>query len=268
MLRFACDVHTHTLFSRHAYSSIAENVGVAAEKGLELLGSTDHFSEMLFNEQTLRNFQFFQNLKVWPRTWNGVRLLRGCEADIVDVEGHLFGYDIPLDREITGAARRPTTLKDAVFAGCDYVIASVHRRDFTRDETPAKNAQMYINALEDPKVLILGHIGRSHVKFELDPVLEAARDLGKLIEINNSSLTGRNREGSIGACRRVAERCAELGCPISYGSDAHICCDIGRKNHAIELLESVGFPEELVACRSAEVFLATATAAGLEMPQF
>lgn len=263
-ISLACDVHTHTLFSRHAYSTVKEDVEAAAARGLQLLGVTDHFSEMLFTEQNIGNFQFFQNVKVWPDVWDGVRLLHGCEADIVDVDGHLFGHDVPVDAEITGQPRqRLSTLKDVVFESCDYVIASVHRRDITLDATPAQNAQMYVNALQDPKVLILGHIGRSHVRFELDPVLEAARDLGKLIEINNSSLTGRNREGSIGPCAAIARRCAELGCAVSYGSDAHICCDIGRQNHVRELLESIDFPEELVACRSADAFLAAMTHAGL-----
>ena len=267
-IRLACDVHTHTLFSRHAYSTVAEDAAAASERGLELLGVTDHFSEMLFDNPSLRNFQYFQNMELWPRIWHGVRLLHGCEADIVDTDGHLFGHDMAITEEITGTPRKPTTLKDVVFGGCDYVIASVHNRTFTLDATPAQNSQMYINALQDPKVLILGHIGRSHVKFELDPIIEAARDLGKLIEINNSSLTGRNREGSFGPCARIAERCAELGCHVSYGSDAHICCDIGRQNHTREVLESVDFPRELVACRSAEAFLAAMGRAGLAVPEF
>ena len=43
-MKLKCDVHTHTLYSRHAYSTILENVAAAKEAGLELLGSTDHFS--------------------------------------------------------------------------------------------------------------------------------------------------------------------------------------------------------------------------------
>ena len=34
-----CDTHTHTLFSKHAYSTIEENVRAAAEAGMELLFS-------------------------------------------------------------------------------------------------------------------------------------------------------------------------------------------------------------------------------------
>ena len=48
MLQNRCDTHTHTLYSRHAYSTVRENVIAARDAGLELLGITDHFSDMLF----------------------------------------------------------------------------------------------------------------------------------------------------------------------------------------------------------------------------
>ena len=34
----SCDIHTHTIFSAHAYSTIEENVYWAAERGLQVLG--------------------------------------------------------------------------------------------------------------------------------------------------------------------------------------------------------------------------------------
>ena len=96
------DVHTHTLFSRHAYSTIAENVAEAERSGLTFLGSADHFSAMLFEEQTVKNFQFFQNVRIWPRRWGGITLLRACEVDIIGLEGELFGQDIELTHNIVG----------------------------------------------------------------------------------------------------------------------------------------------------------------------
>ncbi len=256
MIRIACDVHTHTLFSRHAYSTVEEDVRAAAAQGFELLGVTDHFSCMLFEEQTLKNFQYFINMSVWPREWMGVRLFHGCEADIVDVEGHLFGWDIPVDADITEEPRRESTLKEKCLDACDYAIASIHRNDFCREATRAQNTQMYINALQDPKVLILGHVGRSSVDFELDPVIEAARDLGKLIEINESSIAEpKKAKKSLVRCEEVARRCAELGCMVSFGSDAHIAPAVGRYAHTKRLLEKIDFPQELVACSSAEKFL-------------
>jgi len=40
------DMHTHTIASVHAYSSLREMATAAKEKGLELLGITDHAPSM------------------------------------------------------------------------------------------------------------------------------------------------------------------------------------------------------------------------------
>mgnify|MGYP000775292835 CR=1 FL=1 len=36
----SCDIHTHTIFSAHAYSTIEENVYWAAERGLQAVSYT------------------------------------------------------------------------------------------------------------------------------------------------------------------------------------------------------------------------------------
>ena len=263
MLHLACDTHTHTTFSRHAYSTVEENVRAAAELLFELLGVTDHFSPMVHPEvQTgvdLRDYQHFLNFEVWPKTWHGVRLMHGCEADIVDLEGHLYGWDMPVDRGLGGPYAWRDTLQEAVFRDCDYVIASVHAHAWAESATREQVTQMYIHALEHPKVLILGHIGRSGLDFDVDEVCAAARDLGKLIEINESSLYGRHNTSD--RCRHIAKRCMAVGCMVSTGSDAHISHDVARLDHTRELLESMGFSARLVATRDAETFLGVCEAA-------
>ena len=49
-------------------------------------------------------------------------------------------------------------------------------------------------------------------------------------------------------------------------TDAHICCDVGRTPNALAMLEEIHFPQELVATRSAEAFLAAMAGAGLDAP--
>lgn len=260
--RFACDVHTHTLYSRHAYSTLGECVTAARTAGLELLGTTDHYSAMLFPEplnpaQYLRNYQYFINFGMIPRVWDGVRVMRGVEADIVDLDGHLFGWDITLTESITA---RPYayehSLQQQVWRGIDYAIASIHNYAFTEGATLAQTTNMYVRALEDPKVLILGHAGRAGVPFDVDEVLTTAKELGKLIEINEHSFARHYGDKTRHACRHIAERCAELGVMVSTGTDAHIACDVGRFDETAALLDEVHFPDELVATRSAEAFLA------------
>ena len=258
MVHIACDTHTHTIFSRHAYSTVEENVRAAAELRFELLGVTDHFSPMICPEpQTgvdLRDYQHFLNFETWPRMWHGVRLMHGCEADIVDLDGHLYGWDLPVQHRLGGPVGEPgETLQEAVFRGCDYVIASVHSKPWAAGATRAQLTRAYVQALEHPKVLILGHVGRSGLDFDIDEVAAAARDLGKLIEINESSLYG--RQDCSERCRRIAERCLAAGCMVSTASDAHISCDVARLDRTQRLLDEVGYPARLVATRDAESFL-------------
>ena len=248
------DIHTHTLFSRHAYSTIAENVTAAAEHGLELLGSSDHFSSMLFGEPSIKNYQFFNNQVIWPRVWKGVTLLRGAEVDISTLDGTFFGQGIPCPANIMGAPyRTERDLFQQATSSLDYLVASVHSGDFTKGASIAQTTAMYIAALEHPKVMLLGHTGRAGIPFDVDEVLIAAKKLGKLIEINEHSFDSSDQLH--GACREIAERAAELGVGISVSSDAHMAMYIGKFPHATTLLEEIHFPEELVMNRNRDTLL-------------
>ena len=261
------DVHTHTFYSRHAYSTIQENVEAAAAAGLEILGSADHFSCMLFPEQHLRNFQYFTNMGIWPRTWHGVTLLRACEVDIVGLGGELFGQDIELTADISGRAFDASrSLFDRIASGMDYMVASVHDRSFAESASITQTTEMYVRALENPKVLILGHTGRSGVPYDWDTVLTCAKEHHKLIEINEHSLDF-DRDGHFhDTCGGIAQRCAELGVGITVDSDAHIAWQIGRFDRVKAMLEEIHFPQELIMNRGREPFLTTLSAAGLCNP--
>ena len=254
MYQTACDTHTHTLYSRHAYSTVAENVAAARAAGLELLGSTDHFSSMVYGSYDIHDYQFFSNQGCWPRDWDGVPLLRGAEVDILDTEGRLFGQGVPVHSTIVDT--RYSSDRDLycrVTDKLDYVVASVHNSEFMRDRPIAETTRMYTRVLENPRVLVLGHTGRSGVLFDIDEVLTCAREKHKLIEINEHSLSDRGK--SIETCRRIAERCAELGVGITLSSDAHVCTRIGRFDCSKAMLEQIHFPQELIMSRNRVSFL-------------
>lgn len=256
------DVHTHTLYSRHAYSTIEENVRAAAEAGLEILGSADHFSGMLYPEQHLRNFQYLINMGVWPRTWHGVTVLHGCEADVVSLDGSLFGQDIVVHCDITGRDLGvERTLFDRATGDADYLIASVHDGSFAEGASVSQVTDMYVAALEQEKVFILGHTGRSGLPYDIDTVLTCAKERHKLIEINEHSLEAGDRYH--GVCRTIAERCAELGVGVVVSSDAHVAPRIGQFPTVERMLEEIHFPEELIMNRGREPFLRELAAAGV-----
>lgn len=96
------DLHTHTMASGHAYSTLLENLTEAKHKGLLAMGTSDHSPGMIHTTHKA----FFENYKILPRTFEGVRLLRGMEANIIDYEGTVDG--------------------GLVMKDLDYVIASLH----------------------------------------------------------------------------------------------------------------------------------------------
>ena len=84
------DVHTHTTASGHAYNTIWEMAVGAKEKGLQLLGITDHAPKMPGSSESI----YFSNFKVLPRNIGEVMVLHGVELNITDFEGTV---DLPED---------------------------------------------------------------------------------------------------------------------------------------------------------------------------
>ena len=85
MRKILIDAHTHTVASGHAYSSLQEMAKAAADKGLEVLGITEHGPSVPGTCPTL----YFKNMFVVPRRMYGIRLLMGCEINILDTKGQL-----------------------------------------------------------------------------------------------------------------------------------------------------------------------------------
>ena len=65
------DVHTHTVASGHAFSTLQEMAVAASEKGLKLLGITEHAPGIPGTCSPI----YFRNLHVVPRRIYGVELL-------------------------------------------------------------------------------------------------------------------------------------------------------------------------------------------------
>ena len=73
------------------------------------------------------------------------------------------------------------------------------------------------------------------------------------IEINNASLDPKGfRKNTREIDMEILEVCKEYQAPVVLGSDAHMDIDVGNHQRALDLLEEVHFPEELVVNRSVE----------------
>ena len=84
-MKLRMDIHTHSVASGHAYSTVDENLRFAAEKGMELVALTDHAPGM----KDTTGHAYFANLHVLPEKLHGVRLLKGIELNIMDHDGRV-----------------------------------------------------------------------------------------------------------------------------------------------------------------------------------
>lgn len=229
MIRDVLDTHTHTIASGHAYSTIRENAKAAEEKGLELLAITEHAPLLMGSCNQI----YFKNLRVVNRHAYGVELLMGVELNILDDQGNV-------------------DLEPDVLKGLDIAIASLHI-PCTKPRDKEYHTQACINAMKNPYVNILGHPDDSRFPVDYLALVQAAKEYGVLLELNNSSLCpGSSRKNTRGLDTEMLKLCMEYQVPIVMGSDAHVDTDVGRHDEALGLLEEIGFPEELVVNRSVE----------------
>lgn len=228
-MKYVLDTHTHSLASGHSYSTIREMAHSAAEKGLELLGITEHAPKM---PGTCHDFYFY-NLKVVQRNMCGVELLLGAELNILDFHGTV---DLPED----------------ILKYMDVTVASMHP-PCIKAGTREQNTAAYLAVMKNPYVNIIGHPDDGRFPVDFEALVKASKEYGVLLELNNGSLTANGpRADSKLQDIEMLRLCRQYNVPIVIGSDAHVDTDVGRHDLAEALLVEVDFPEELVINRSVQ----------------
>lgn len=222
------DTHTHTIASVHAYSTITENAKTAADMGLEAIAITDHAPAL----PDAPHPWHFENLKNIPREIHGVKILYGCEANILNLKGEI---DMPPE----------------ILQKLDVVNASIHGPCYDGCGA-ADHTSAYEAVVKNPYVDIICHSGSPQYSYDYEKIIKLAKEHHKLMEINNHTFYV--RKPSIGNCRRIAELCAEYEVGIVVSSDAHISFDIGSYDHALNMLKEINFPERLIMNRSLKAF--------------
>lgn len=225
-MHIVADLHTHTMVSQHAYSTVTENLQAAKARGFCALGMTDHGPGMPDGAIPLH----FLCTNGLPDQVDGVRLLRGIETNIMDFSGRL-------------------DLEKSLLARLDIVIAAYHVECITPGARKENTAGM-IAAIRNPLVDCIAHCGNPAFPIDIPAVVRTCREEGKLLEINSNSFSV--RPGSETTCRQAALECMAQGVRVIVSSDAHFHGRVGDHAAALELLESVSFPEELVVNSSRE----------------
>lgn len=231
MYKIIADLHTHTLASTHAYSTLGEMVDAAREKGLYALAITDHTE--LAKGAPLSTY--FANMGEIPLFYRGVKLITGCELNIVDFEGN---FDVDINHPH--------------YKNLDWYVASIHDMPgvHLEDPTVEKCTQLWLKVANTPKINVIAHSGSPKFAYDYDKVIPEFGKNHKLVEINAASFDGRPEH--VPNCRKIAEACKKYGVPIVVDSDCHVDAGVGRHDKAIKMLEEIDFPEELIVNASVE----------------
>lgn len=225
------DLHTHTVVSGHAFSTLQEMAAAAADKGLEWLGITEHGPALPGSCHPI----YFRNLHVVPREINGIKLILGAELNILD-------YDGTLD------------LDDDYIRHMDIVIAGLHSLCY-RAGTVAQNTSAILGAMHNPKVNIISHPVDGTGEVDIEALVDEARDTSTLLEANNSSLNPARYKTVAGPnTLRLLTLCRDKEVPVILGSDAHISFSIADYTHLAPVICEANFPEELIVNYHPELF--------------
>ncbi len=229
-LQLLADLHTHTVASGHAFSTVTELATAASGKGLELIAVTDHGPSVPGGAHAW----YFWNSKVIPAEISGVRVLKGCEANVADTDN---GLDLP----------------DEILAALDLVAVGFHPLTGFDDASRALNTHALIRAMSNPLVDIVTHPGNTD-EFPIDiaKVVAAAVERGVALELNNHSFDPHSSRSSASyGERRVAIAARDAGAMITIGSDAHYHDRVGCFDQAIAVAEEIKFPAARIVNRNA-----------------
>lgn len=232
MKKISLDVHTHTIVSGHAYSSLQEMALEASNRGLEILGITEHAPGIPGTCDPI----YFRNLHVVPRQMYGIRLLLGAELNILDTKGTL-----DLDEEY--------------YRRLDIRIAGIHALCWTGG-TREENTQGMVAAIRNPWTHIISHPGDGTADLDFLPIVLAAKESHTLLEINNSSLDPvRQKTVAVPNNLEILRLCKQYEVPVILGSDAHISFSIADYKFVYPLLAETEFPDALIMNYDSEAFL-------------
>jgi putative hydrolase len=226
------DVHTHTIMSGHAYSTLQEMVTSAQQKNLDILGITEHAPGIPGTCDPI----YFRNLHVVPRRIGNLHLMLGAELNILDTKGTL-------------------DLDEYYYQQLDLRIAGIHLLCW-QGGTIEENTDGMIAAIRNPWTQIISHPGDGTAELLFEPIVLAAKETKTLLEINNSSLNPvRKKDSALKNNLEILRLCKQYDVPVILSSDAHISYAIADYSFIWPLLQETGFPDELIMNYSPERFL-------------
>lgn len=228
------DLHIHSVHSGHAYGTIYDIMKEAAAKKMKMIAITDHGPSIL-GSAPLSHFRMGSRA---PKEYKDVKILWGCEANIINGKGDI-------------------DLSDRAVSVLDILLVSFHKDTPYKDLGKERNTLSLINCFKKYNPHIFVHPELMIYEYDMEKVLQSAFDNNVLIELNLSVLEkidrGRFTEG-LKHIKKMIKIAKKNNKKLIVNSDAHFLHEIGDDSILKKYKEKIGlindmiinnFPEEL-----------------------
>lgn len=232
------DLHVHTMASGHAFCTLREVASSAGELGYSVIGITDHGPSM----EGAATPGYFEMCERVPRSIGGVRILMGCELNILNSQGDV-------DLSVRCMSKQ------------GILIAGLHARTpYPRYSSCQDNTRAIIEAMERFRIHVVSHPYRVRYPTNVEDLVNAACDCGTLLELNVSlfrsilrSTCDPSEHETVVHTRRMLDCLRREGASFVISSDAH---EIGEmlvpRCFMVQLERLLGFSKNEAANKSVD----------------
>lgn len=217
------DLHVHTLASDDAINTVYELVKEAGKKHIKMIGICDHSPYGIGGPSVWHFLVMSRRIR---RKINGVEVVWGVEADILDEKGKLG-------------------LSDEILKHQEIVLASVHPEADLK--SGLKKCQFdpvkgIIKAMRNRLVDVVAHPYVMVDEIGIKSIVEAAAKLKVPLELNNSYLIPpRQVEKYYPRVLLMTRLAKEKGVKLFVGSDAHAAWELGSDEGIKRVLKEANF---------------------------
>ncbi|MFP4442942.1 MAG: PHP domain-containing protein [Spirochaetia bacterium] len=216
------DLHIHSLHSGHGYGTIYEILNHAADLEMSMIAVTDHGPAFSDSSGHIH----FRMGKRAPKNHRGVRLLWGCEANIVDHNGTL-------------------DLDEQSQEDLDIILCNFHRISEYKDQGIDGNTKTMLKVLQNPRLKILTHPLHPQFPYDYKTVIKAAAEAGVLLELNMAYL-GIYGKDRIDDFAWMVETVKRAGGKFIVNTDSHFLHEIGDDTPLREHYSYLGLSKEII----------------------
>lgn len=226
------DLHLHTIASGHAQCTVYEYIKRAEELHMKMIGISDH-STCGPNTHTLVDSVYLATLSRIPKTVNNIRILKGVEANIVNVDG-----DLDVSKKLI------------IEKTLDYVLVNFHLGRGYESQGKAKNTQAMIRTIKSGLVNIISHPFVIDV-FEIDiqEISQAACDNNVLLEVNLAYLGDWNIKkfpSSLDNIKKMIDVVKRNNQKVIVNSDAHNIWEMADDSSLKKIQKEIGLTEKMI----------------------